>query len=98
MQDEGGNRQKIDDDYMYQNNSGTPNKGNFELGDDMLRNNPNHYMLSYAPVGAESQMNSFIGGAGGATNRSGTTRKLMHGASMLSTTNSIIPNFGRGGL
>ena len=111
MSDEG--EQKVDDDYLYQNNFGDPAGGvpNADFNyDEMLNQTPRHVAMAADDnkagffMGGDGGMGSFIVGGGlgdRSTRQSNLARTLMHKSSMLSNTNSIVPNvpnFGRGGL
>ena len=113
MSDEG--EQKVDDDYLYQDtNFGDPAGGvpNADFNyDEMLNQMPRHVAMAADDKRAGFFMNAGDGGMGSfivggglgdrSTRPSNLARTLMHKSSMLSNTNSIVPNvpnFGRGGL
>ena len=113
MSDEG--EQKVDDDYLYQDtNFGDPACGvpNADFNyDEMLNQMPRHVAMAADDKRAGFFMNAGDGGMGSfivggglgdrSTRPSNLARTLMHKSSMLSNTNSIVPNvpnFGRGGL
>ena len=111
MSEDGGHRG--DDDYLYQQNTfadagalaGAVPGGDFNY-DELLQNpgrgpsgpEDSHKGGFFAHGGADTGMGSFIGGGERATRQGGNYRSLLHKSSMLSNTNSIVPNFGRGAL
>ena len=108
--------QKVDDDYLYQDtNFGDPAGGapNADFNyDEMLNQTPRHVAMAaddaikagFFMNGVDGGMGSYMVGGGlgdRSTRQSNLARTLMHKSSMLSNTNSIVPNvpnFGRGGL